>query len=297
VWPFFEETTPELLEEASDLSTETQDEARTEPDQSVPEQTTEVSLQESTDKTMAEDQTFISTIGGEDREKETTEITSTKNIDEGTTEFKDKLTTNPSYEETNTTDNTLEVTTAENSEVVTTSSGDDVTTERQDRQDITSTESTNNAETTVSEENLTANPLESKSTGSDIIGEEKTYATGYKENTTTEKIEVTSIEGSAAATTKDESITITTENPGLEVTTAIDSGIYEFDCDVTTEEGEGGEDLALECKRRNGETGVEKRTVYIVIDQKNVEGDITRIFDENVRLFVKKVVLEDISPK
>merc|ERR1712106_475585 len=124
---FIVETTPELLEEAEELSTETQDEARTKPDQSVPEQTTAVSLQESTDNTTAEDQTFVSTIGGKDREKETTEITSTKKVDEVTTEFKDELTTNPSYEETNTTDNTLEVKKADNSEVVTNSSEDDVT--------------------------------------------------------------------------------------------------------------------------------------------------------------------------
>ena len=57
------------------------------------------------------------------------------------------------------------------------------------------------------------------------------------------------------------------------------------------------EELALECKKRNGEKVVEKRTVYIVIDKTRIEGDIRRIFDENVRLVVGEVVVEDISPK
>ena len=89
----------------------------------------------------------------------------------------------------------------------------------------------------------------------------------------------------------EENIPITTEIAATKVT-----GICEFYRDVTGEE-EGVEELALECKIRNGEKVVEKRTVYIVIDKTRIEGDISRIFDENVRLVVGKVVVEDISPK
>ena len=95
----------------------------------------------------------------------------------------------------------------------------------------------------------------------------------------------------------EENIPITTEIAATEITTDTETGIYEFDCDVTGEEGEGVDELALECKIRNGEKGVEKRTVYIVIDKKRIEGDISRIFDENVRLVVGEVVVEDFSPK
>ena len=91
-----------------------------------------------------------------------------------------------------------------------------------------------------------------------------------------------------------EDVTTTTEEEGIEETTITNSVVYEFDCDASEEDvGE----LSLNCKKRNGETAKEKRRVYIIIDKRTVEGDVTRIFDENIRLVVKSVVLEDISPK
>ena len=111
-----------------------------------------------------------------------------------------------------------------------------------------------------------------------------------KKNETTEQVEGTSTESIEFGST--EKIAIRSEK----VTTDSATGIYELDCDVTGEK-EGVKELALECKIRNGEKVAEKRTVYIVIDKSRIEGDISRIFDDNVRLVVGEVVVEDISPK
>ena len=115
--------------------------------------------------------------------------------------------------------------------------------------------------------------------------------TSTNELATTEQTEVTSTEDITKETINMEDIITTTEIPGV---TIEDSGVYEFDCDVNEDlKGE----LALNCKKRNQQTPEEKNRVYIIIDKRTVDGDFTRIFDENVRLVVQSVVLEDISPK
>ena len=52
----------------------------------------------------------------------------------------------------------------------------------------------------------------------------------------------------------------------------------------------------MECKKRSDDMKEDMRkTLYMVIDKKNVEGDISRIWENNVRLVVMKVEVEDIS--
>ena len=80
------------------------------------------------------------------------------------------------------------------------------------------------------------------------------------------------------------------------------SDVFEFDCAAadaaTGHEEEEEENVSLKCKERVGEMKEEEgRTVYMVIDKMAVEGDISRIWDNNVRLVVKKVEVEEISPK
>ena len=45
------------------------------------------------------------------------------------------------------------------------------------------------------------------------------------------------------------------------------------------------------------EIGGKERTVHLVINKAKVRGDLTRIFEENVRLIVDSLLIEDISPR
>ena len=238
-------------------------------------------------------------------------MSSTTKAEDTTQERKEETTIDPRSEESNTTEQlseastesvSLEVTSTErevehsyvNTEGTTSKFEDNTSV---DTLEVTSPESTEDTileskkETseTLELENVTKNSLEVTTTENEDIIEGTTKA---EENETTEQVEGTSTESIEFGST--EKIAITSETPTTEVTR--DSGLYEFDCDVTGEK-EGVEELALECKIRNGERVVEKRTVYIVIDKTRIEGDISRIFDENVRLVVGEVVVEDFSPK
>ena len=71
------DTIPQMLDGTQELTTETQDKAITEPDQSVTETITGTSLQDSTANTRTADE--------KDREEETTEITTTIKAEEITT--------------------------------------------------------------------------------------------------------------------------------------------------------------------------------------------------------------------
>ena len=70
---------------------------------------------------------------------------------------------------------------------------------------------------------------------------------------------------------------MTTEVAGIKEDTINDSGDYEFDFDATGE-------------------AKEKKRVYIIIEKRIVNDDVTRIFDENIRLVVKSSVMEEINP-
>ena len=45
------------------------------------------------------------------------------------------------------------------------------------------------------------------------------------------------------------------------------------------------------------EMGGRERGVHLVIDKAKVRGDISRIWEDNVRLIVDSLLVEDISPK
>ena len=45
------------------------------------------------------------------------------------------------------------------------------------------------------------------------------------------------------------------------------------------------------------EVGGRQRGVHLIIDKARVRGDITRIWEDNVRLIVDSLLVEDISPK
>lgn len=73
-----------------------------------------------------------------------------------------------------------------------------------------------------------------------------------------------------------------------------ESGIHEFDCKETDQSRVNANDsqLPLECILRGGD---EPRTVYIVINKDGV--NTKRLFDKNVKVLVKDLMIMDISPK
>ena len=51
--------------------------------------------------------------------------------------------------------------------------------------------------------------------------------------------------------------------------------------------------IDLSCR----ETGGRQRGVHLIIDKARVRGDISRIWEDNVRLIVDSLLIEDISPE
>ena len=66
------------------------------------------------------------------------------------------------------------------------------------------------------------------------------------------------------------------------------SGVYKLVCNVKEKD-----DIDLNCEEIEGSG----RRVHLLIDKDNVRGDIGRIWEDNVRLIVDSLLVEDISPK
>jgi len=76
-----------------------------------------------------------------------------------------------------------------------------------------------------------------------------------------------------------------------------DGGMHEFDCSEFTDAELAFADpnqIPLECRLRPKEGG-EPKTVYILIPKEGL--DLTRLFDKNVKVVVKDLMIMDISPK
>ena len=66
------------------------------------------------------------------------------------------------------------------------------------------------------------------------------------------------------------------------------SGVYKLVCSVKEKDK-----IDLNCEEQEGSG----RRVHFLIDKENVRGDISRIWEDNVRLIVDSLLVEDISPK
>merc|ERR1712223_309265 len=89
------------------------------------------------------------------------------------------------------------------------------------------------------------------------------------------------------------------EKPEGEGTTLApeDGGMHEFDCSEFTDAELAFADpnqIPLQCRLRPKEGG-EPKTVYILIPKQGL--DLTRLFDKNVKVVVKDLMIMDISPK
>merc|ERR1712223_84468 len=89
------------------------------------------------------------------------------------------------------------------------------------------------------------------------------------------------------------------EKPEDEGTTLApeDAGMHEFDCSEFTDAELAFADpnqIPLQCRLRPKEGG-EPKTVYILIPKQGL--DLTRLFDKNVKVVVKDLMIMDISPK
>jgi len=89
------------------------------------------------------------------------------------------------------------------------------------------------------------------------------------------------------------------EKPEGEGTTLApeDAGMHEFDCSEFTDAELAFADpnqIPLQCRLRPKEGG-EPKTVYILIPKQGL--DLTRLFDKNVKVVVKDLMIMDISPK
>merc|ERR1711963_778336 len=89
------------------------------------------------------------------------------------------------------------------------------------------------------------------------------------------------------------------EKPEEEGTTLApeDGGMHEFDCSEFTDAELAFADpnqIPLQCRLRPKEGG-EPKTVYILIPKQGL--DLTRLFDKNVKVVVKDLMIMDISPK
>merc|ERR1712072_1590387 len=90
------------------------------------------------------------------------------------------------------------------------------------------------------------------------------------------------------------------QSPEVEEGTTLapeDDGMHEFDCSEFTDAEFAFADpnqIPLECRLRPKEGG-EPKTVYILIPKQGL--DLTRLFDRNVKVVVKDLMIMDISPK
>merc|ERR1719410_1184865 len=89
------------------------------------------------------------------------------------------------------------------------------------------------------------------------------------------------------------------EKPEEEGTTLApeDAGMHEFDCSEFTDAELAFADpnqIPLQCRLRPKEGG-QPKTVYILIPKQGL--DLTRLFDKNVKVVVKDLMIMDISPK
>merc|ERR1712038_1572899 len=90
------------------------------------------------------------------------------------------------------------------------------------------------------------------------------------------------------------------QSPEVEEGTTLapeDDGMHEFDCSEFTDAELAFADpnqIPLECRLRPKEGG-EPKTVYILIPKQGL--DLTRLFDRNVKVVVKDLMIMDISPK
>eukprot|EP00092_Neocalanus_flemingeri_P080117 GFUD01099904.1.p1 GENE.GFUD01099904.1~~GFUD01099904.1.p1 ORF type:complete len:1109 (+),score=396.10 GFUD01099904.1:107-3433(+) len=73
-------------------------------------------------------------------------------------------------------------------------------------------------------------------------------------------------------------------------------GVHEFDCKeiLSGQLGTGEGKIPLECVVRGGQ---KPRTLYFVINELDISGDISRLWDDNVKVVVKDLMVMDISPK
>ena len=81
-----------------------------------------------------------------------------------------------------------------------------------------------------------------------------------------------------------------TETKDLEVTLL---GTAAFSFPIRAHNNIDFDGIDLNCH----EVGGRQRGVHLIIDKARVRGDITRIWEDNVRLIVDSLLVEDISPK
>jgi len=72
--------------------------------------------------------------------------------------------------------------------------------------------------------------------------------------------------------------------------------IHEFDCkEISSVQLDSSEEqIPLECVIRGRD---KEKTIYFVIDEEQINGDISRLFDDNVKVVIKDLMVMDISPK
>merc|ERR1719347_779368 len=72
--------------------------------------------------------------------------------------------------------------------------------------------------------------------------------------------------------------------------------IHEFDCkDISCDQPDMPEgQIPLKCVSRQKDN---QKTIFFVIDEAQVSGDISRLFEDNVKVVIKELMVMDISPK
>merc|ERR1712121_197799 len=164
-----------------------------------------------------------------------------------------------------------------------------MTTEEESLDVSSTTESELQKETTKTlaedESDMTEEPLTTVNIVSIEEDEEETVIT-----TTTQRPSATDIADDTTALDISTEISITLNEIDSDIPK--DSGTHEFDCkEIDHNRVNAGEDqIPLECILRNGD---EPKTVYIVINKEGV--NTRRLFDKNVKVVVKDLMIMDIS--
>jgi len=122
-------------------------------------------------------------------------------------------------------------------------------------------------------------------------------------STDSQQTETTSISEVNTAKTDDAVVNLVTtlrspqEGGNTDTTEKPDEGKHEFDCTEMSADANsftGPDQIPLECKLRP--KGQEKpQTVFIVINKEGI--DTNRLFNKNVKVVVKDLMVMDISPK
>ena len=91
--------------------------------------------------------------------------------------------------------------------------------------------------------------------------------------------------------TEEDTQPMLTDSPAVDADTK-----HEFDCEELSpgKLGTAQNQIPLACVARGGE---KPRTLYFVINEDEIAGDISRLWDENVKVVIKQLMVMDISPK